>query len=329
MKIRYTSLAFVAAFMLSAGAASALVDDAAHYWAFDDASGRTVSDTRGSNGTLIGASQGFGWASGVAGAALGMAGVTGDRVELPDGFLKGSQGSISVWFKVMDMSDRNVIFSGRSLGDNYVYAALMIDHDGRPQLQFRTSSTGNDQKAQADRLLNKNEWYHVVLTADTFRYHMYINGEEVSIGGDNVGRWIPDLSSHTFQYRVGSLDSVPLTGAFNGYVDELRIYDRALTLDDVASLYNGGAPGTPRATLTTPPVAQTPAASVPATEVMLPSGGATAAGDAQGEVANTVSPSSNGEAAIRAQIEALIKQIVALIAELQAKLAEAKSGQAS
>ena len=45
------------------------------------------------NGVLTGSSTGFGWASGKVGTALGMDGVSGEGIALPNAFLTGSQGS--------------------------------------------------------------------------------------------------------------------------------------------------------------------------------------------------------------------------------------------
>ncbi|MEK7118843.1 MAG: LamG domain-containing protein, partial [Patescibacteria group bacterium] len=243
---KYLPLLAGAVMLLGADRAFAAVNDYTNYYTFDEGTGRTVGDIAGGqNGVLTGTSTGFGWASGMIGTALGMDGVSGESVALPDGFLNGTQGSIAVWIKLNILSGRNIIFSGRSASDNYIYAALMVDHEGRPELAFRTTTDGNDRKAQGTKILNKNEWYQFVLVATGGTYRMFINGEEVSVAGDNVGKWFPDLTNRTFIYRVGALDVNPLTGVFDGYLDDLRIYARALTTDDVVTLYNGGKPGTP------------------------------------------------------------------------------------
>ncbi|OGZ06610.1 MAG: hypothetical protein A3C93_00360 [Candidatus Lloydbacteria bacterium RIFCSPHIGHO2_02_FULL_54_17] len=327
---------YVGAFMFfAAGTAFAATDDYAHYFGFDEGTGRTVGDAKGGqNGVFTGTSTGFGWASGMVGTALGMDGKDGESIVLPDAFLSGSQGSIVVWFKLNSLSNGNIIFSGRSTTDNYIHAALMVDFEGRPQFAFRTTTGGVDRKAQGSRILNKNEWYQIVFTADGQSYHMFVNGEEVTVGGDNIGKWFPDLTNHTLSYRIGSLSSNIVNGVFDGYLDDLRIYGRALTSSDVAALYNNGSPGTPGL-----PVAAQPAPPVVTVEVTLPSAATTTATvvtssvvpstvSAEGATV-TVAPQATVATDLVAQrkalIDELIKQILVLIGELQKQLAALKA----
>lgn len=231
----------VAVLFISALPAFAASDDQINYWTFDEGTGHSVNDAvGGQNGVLTGSSTGFGWAGGKIGTALGMDGGAGESVALPDGILKGSQGSVALWFKLNTLSERNVLFSGRSTTDNNIYIAITVDRDGRPQLQFRNTSTGADQKAQGATILNTNEWYHLVFTANTQTYRMYVNDQEVSVVGNNTGRWFPDLTNQTLSYRIGALDATPLSGVLDGYIDDVRIYGRALDSSDVTELYQKG-----------------------------------------------------------------------------------------
>lgn len=325
----YLSILAGVVMFFSAGTLFAATDDYTHRYTFDEGTGRTVLDSAGGqNGGLTGTSTGFGWASGMMGTALSMDGVQGESVVLPDGFIKGSQGSIALWFKVNNLSDHNTIFSARSASDSYIYATLVVDHEGRPEFLFRTTVDGNDRKAQGTKILNKNEWYQLVFTGDSQTYRMYVNGEKVPVAGDNIGKWFSDLTPRTFTYRIGSLDAIPLSGVFDGYLDDMRIYDRVLSQEDVTALYNGGKPGTPGlplsaqsipvttvnlvATTTTPQLTST-STSVVAQVLSAPSA----------PVTQTL-VSTNTEATRKAQIQALINQILALIAELQKQLAVLK-----
>ena len=233
--------ALIALFFVAPSVFAAAPDDQVNYWTFDEGTGRSVNDSvGGQNGVLTGSSTGFGWASGKVGTALGMDGVSGESVALPDGALKGSQGSIALWFKLNSLTDRNILFSGKSTSDNNVYITLSVDHEGRPQIQFRDTATGNDRKAQGAKILNTNEWYNLVFIANGQTYRMYINNEEISIAGDNIGRWFPDITNQTLMYRIGALDASPLQGVLDGYIDDVRVYDRPLTADDVSTLYARG-----------------------------------------------------------------------------------------
>jgi hypothetical protein len=225
---------------------AAATSDYVNYWSFDDAGGSIVSDSVGNkNGTITGSSTGLGWAGGKSGTALAMDGGAGESVILPNAILSGSHGTISLWFKMDALSYGNMLFSGKSTTENNIYFSLSVDNDGRPQVQFRDTAGGNDRKVQGAKILNINEWYNLVLTANTLTYHMYVNGEEVTVAGENIGRWFPDLSNHTYSYRIGSLDATPQNGVFKGILVEVKVYNRAITFAEMTALYEEGNVGTP------------------------------------------------------------------------------------
>lgn len=245
----------IVTFFLGATTAFAVTEDHANYWTFDEGAGRSVNDSiGGQNGVLTGSSTGFGWASGKVGTALSMDGGAGESVVLPNGTLSGSQGSIALWFNINNLSERNILFSGKSISDNNIYIAITIDREGRPQVQFRDSGAGSDLKAQGTKILNTNEWYNLVLTANGQTYRMYVNNEEVMMAGNNLGRWFSDLTNQTLMYRIGSLDSSPLSGVLDGYIDDVHIYNRVLSVNDIGELYEKGNVSGPTVPLSIRPV---------------------------------------------------------------------------
>ena len=77
-----------------------------------------------------------------------------------------------------------------------------------------------------------NQWFHVVVTHDTTTLKMYVNGSLVvsggattaaSLSGINIGRRMYDSAYY-----------------FPGTIDEVRIYNRALSAAEVLNLYNTG-----------------------------------------------------------------------------------------
>lgn len=245
------------------------VGDMVHYWKFDEGYGRSANDAiGGQNGVLTGSSTGFGWASGKVGTALGFDGGAGESVALPDGFVKGSQGTISLWFKLNSLSDNNILFSGRSTSDNNIFAMLGVDREGRPTFTFRDVASGADKIVQGLKILNKNEWYLLVFTANTQGYHMYVNGEDVGVAGENTGRWISDMTNQTFSYRIGAISTNPHTGVLDGMVDDLRIYGRALSGTEASELYDGTNNSTP-----TVPAAIAPSIAMTISSERIPYGG--------------------------------------------------------
>lgn len=247
---------FITVLMCAPLSASAATGDYAHYWNFDEGTGRSVNDfvlgAMAQNGVLTGSSTGFGWASGKIGNGLGMDGASGTGVALPDGALKGSTAALSVWFKLNNFTDRNVILSGRSTSDRYIYMALFVDLEGRPTLTWRTSSSDTEHRMQLTKPLNKNEWYHLVLTTDGQGYRAYVNGEEIGTAGENNGRWFANFTNHTLSYRIGMADTAGVAGSLDGYIDDVRVWERALAKEEALALYdetNAGRPTIPQAAL--------------------------------------------------------------------------------
>src|SRR3989338_6970306 len=236
MPITTFRLIIAVALLFSAQTLYAATDDYTNYWSFDEGGGKTIADPRGGqNGALFGSSTKLGWASGKNNTALFFDGATGIGVALPNSILTGTQGTISLWFNLEAFSDGSILFSTKSTEDNNIYTALMIDREGRPQLQFRTTNAGNDKRAQGTKILNKGEWYNLVLVATGGTYRMYVNAEEVTVAGENSGRWFPEQSSQPLVYRIATLDAAPLPGVWNGFIDEIKIYSRPLSSVEVSA----------------------------------------------------------------------------------------------
>lgn len=247
----------------------AFAADPAHYWALDEGIGREVRDeVAGENGEIIGSGAGFGWASGKVGVGLAMSGAQGQGIVLPEGFLSGGVGSVSVWFRLNSYTDRNVLFSGKSVTENSVYMAILVDQDGRPMIQMRDAATNPDRRTQAMTILNRNEWYHLVVTADAQRYHFYVNGVEHEVAGDAIPRWFPELTNQRLAYRIGFLDSSVLSGSFDGTIDDVRIYSSVLTPSEVSALFAKTNEMSP-----TVPVGHRPSITLSADPLVLPAAG--------------------------------------------------------
>jgi len=80
-------------------------------------------------------------------------------------------------------------------------------------------------------------WQHIILKREGNRSSLYINGE---LKQEVTASTRVDLSNNAVLTLGGDLSNVaicPTNRPFNGYVDELRIYDRALDDDELEGLY--------------------------------------------------------------------------------------------
>ena len=83
-------------------------------------------------------------------------------------------------------------------------------------------------------LSNANTWYHVVVTRNNSGSTVYVNGSSVATDSNSMG------SYGSSAYEKASIGSNPLYPAeyFDGTLDQIRVYNVALTATDVANLYN-------------------------------------------------------------------------------------------
>jgi len=232
----------------------------------DDATSTIVTDFsgRGNNGTMSGfanpATASSGWGDGKMGKALSFDG-SNDYINLAQNRLntqlQGAPGiTFSVWIKydtLPDLSqDGNVIFThGINVGSNGSYLNLRADAGSEGMVQIITRSGAGDalqRKSSALKLVS-GQWYHVVGVGDfpNDLSYIYING--VLSGG-------AQSTTYANNSYVGGTASVgndkigaDLNGIepFDGKIDDLRIYGRALSATEVAALY-----GSRSAKFTTP-----------------------------------------------------------------------------
>jgi hypothetical protein len=96
---------------------------------------------------------------------------------------------------------------------------------------------------------DQNTWYHLVGTWDgttnTNSLKLYVNGE---LNGQATAQYATILGN-TANLRIGSWLTNP-NAYFNGQIDEIKIYERTLTADEVKAQYDS-APTTTSTTTTT------------------------------------------------------------------------------
>jgi len=98
--------------------------------------------------------------------------------------------------------------------------------------QWYVSIGGTFQPIQSDRgVLPANTWYHIVLTHNGTNQVMYINNvvEATTSHSGNL------LSEPTSAFLIGSWRGIATY--FNGQIDQVRIYNRALSAEEIKQLY--------------------------------------------------------------------------------------------
>ena len=101
------------------------------------------------------------------------------------------------------------------------------------QNQQITFCRGGSYPPCGDIVLPKGEWQHVAATFDGTTLVFYVNGEETGRGDFSFGAQSDSI------IVIGAATSDGLNG-FNGALDEVCIFNNALSKDSVVQLYNSG-----------------------------------------------------------------------------------------
>ena len=143
-----------------------------------------------------------------------------------------TQGSIATWFQTTTGSER-AIFAAADSGDPDRDLRLYID-DGKLKYKVRGDIGSPESSVASPQNVNDGQWHHAAITVDAaMNATLYLDGEIVATG-------IRPFFSGLFNIdvlRIGqTVNSNIFANPFRGKVDDLRVYQRVLGQDEVASL---------------------------------------------------------------------------------------------
>jgi concanavalin A-like lectin/glucanase superfamily protein len=259
-------LSFLAAALLTVAltASPALATTApVGVWKLDEGSGTHVADASGNDndGVLSG---GVSWVAGVSGSALSFDGGTG-QVKVSDNTMlePATTVTISAWVKHAG-SPGDYSYVAAKGANGCIAASYGLYSGPGGGLQFYVSQQRGSVYARspdAGQRVWDGNWHLVVGTYDGSTIRLYVDGAQVSSGTPWKGALeylLPDSNDFYIGNYPGCADH-----AFLGAVDNVMVWNRALSAADVAGLITPGAGNPP---------SQTPP----------PTGGGTQSGGTQG-----------------------------------------------
>lgn len=196
----------------------------------------------GNHGTLMG---GATYASGMVGEAFSFDGVN-DYVEIPhSASLNLTSGlTLDTWFKANTAGDGTLFSKSDSNGSESVTSyALAINPDGSFNMVLYGTYPA-DNWVTAPGLFTIGQWYHVALTWDgTYgpvdNVKLYLNGALV----ESRTKSSAPLHVTTQSLTLGSMKPPEQYRRLDGLMDEPEIFNRALSADEIAAIYNAGSAG--------------------------------------------------------------------------------------
>jgi hypothetical protein len=196
-------------------------------WSFDDGSGTSAQDDSGNghSGTVSNAT----WSTtGKYGGALAFNG-TNSWVTVADAAaLDLTTGmTIEAWVNPTSLTGwRSILLKERAGGLAYSLYATNPDLGSTPPATFINLGTASDTNSSGTQALPLNTWTHLAGTYDGSQLKMYVNGalrQTINAGGG--------ITVSNGVLRIGG-NSV-YGEYFAGLIDEIRLYNRALTLAEI------------------------------------------------------------------------------------------------
>ncbi|MGG5488407.1 HYR domain-containing protein, partial [Gaetbulibacter sp. PBL-D1] len=150
-----------------------------------------------------------------------------DTVSFNDNFDLNGPFSIEIWVKPNALGTIKTIYSKRNaLNLSTGFDLRLVNNT----LSFRWNGGGQVSATG----LTTNRWYHTAVTFDGSTYRLYVDGVEIN---SNTGG-APNANNRRF--LLGAMDrntNMP-TNHFNGWLDELRIWNTALTATQIREMMN-------------------------------------------------------------------------------------------
>jgi hypothetical protein len=212
-----------------------------------------VLDTFGhAPGALIGAAT---FAEGRVGRAFNVNGDQGSLVQISDALALNLTNELTfeAWINVTAHSANDaVLVVGKDAPSGVrQYMIGLVNSGGKWVFRAHLGLTSGFMVIDGTAAVLPGNWYHVALTYDGSQFRSFVNGildASLSASGAIVTSASPLL--------IGGFGVGPWN--FNGRVDEVSLYNRALIPNEIAAIYNAGSAGKCAPTFLAPLVTQQP-----------------------------------------------------------------------
>ena len=228
------------------------------HWRFDDCQGTTAQDSTDNNndgtitigatgtytsaGTCASGTAAHAWAGGVAGAgkrnyALSFDGTNDYVTRASDSdFDMSSTMSFGGWFKTSSTARQAIIsrYGGEGTVTNAWYSLEVAITTGYINLRFRDDTDSTIQDLAGTTNLADGNWHHAMAVRNGTTINVYIDGVQVNT------TTLTETGAYTFDdpFIVGMV-GIANTASFAGQIDDVRVYNYALTATQVKMLYTG------------------------------------------------------------------------------------------
>lgn len=221
------------------------------YWKMDEGTGTTAYDSSGNNNTgTLNSMPTSPWIKGKYGSALNFEG-TDDRVDAGSADILDNLPAItlSFWMYPKCVNEWESPISKADSGSSYLGWVTSI-WCTQNRMSFLVGYDSQSlQKEMASNSITRNQWQHVSITWDgtsnTSGVRMYVNGIETSYNGAGTNGSSTRNTDAAQTLYLGNVTG--FAEDFNGYLDDVKIYNYTRTPAQIIEDMNAGhpAPGSP------------------------------------------------------------------------------------
>lgn len=208
-------------------------------WTFDDAdtdSGTATDIWNNNDGAISGATTGVSGANQTytTNEAYDFDGVD-DEVRAGSGIAEGPSLSLAAWVNLDTTGTNQSILAkrGSTAGDR---SWMLLYSDSVPGYQLQIFDTdGNFNTVGSTSDATVDGWAHVIATYDGSQLEMYVDGSSENTStatGSGIQNSTEDVTA-----GIRSDGNIPLDGT----IDDVRVYDKALSDTEASNLYNNGS----------------------------------------------------------------------------------------
>lgn len=207
-------------------------------WRMDENTGTTTADASGNNnnGTLNGAA----WTTGVSGSAIDLRG--NSQVDIADNAaLRPGNISWGLWIRTAGTASGNQVIIGKSdfsTASNEQYV-VWLDGSGRANMSIKRNSgcaiAAGWYNVVGTSNIDDQQWHHIVGTWDGTTARMYVDGALQGANAAIPAGNIDNCVGGSLRFGIWWQN---FPDRYAGDIDEVHLYDRALTQTEVTQLFN-------------------------------------------------------------------------------------------
>jgi len=230
------------------------------WWAFDECSGSVANDRsgKGNNGTITIGATGSNTSAGTCGGSSGQAwfhGATGKRnasldFDGTDDYINAgditvlnsaSAFTVTVWMNQDVLNQEDWIFS-KSVDSN-TRLGIVTWSDGTMYFE-PDGATNRGRLFNYSTIISAGQWHHIAMVFDgsqsgnANRLKAYVDGKQQTLDFQGT---IPATTPNTSGNPVTFGENLDATDFYSGKLDEVKIFNYALTPQQIRDVYNSGA----------------------------------------------------------------------------------------